>query len=249
MKTVAAVYGCVLACLCWTGAAAQTSSPMKGLFVMDGTSLGNTNAAAPSSSVRGNAAADTQAGPATARPKGDPERVFQMRSVLQSDNLTHGNLRSRLVPAGSGYEALKALVDEAGLQLVLVGSRSGDWLSLPTTYRTGGPLEDVLDTLSDAMKFFYQIRGERVFILREQQFSVSLPSYLSRNTEEALTQDLQAMGAKNIYVDREGHVLVFKSGKRSIHEIGAHLRRLQDAMAGSEADGQAAPSSLAYTGK
>jgi type II secretory pathway component GspD/PulD (secretin) len=98
-----------------------------------------------------------------------------------------------------------------------------------TSSNLSGSLTDVINQLADSLGFFWSIRaGKAIVIQPEQQFIVDLPPVLGDDNLSGITNTMQYLGARDVYLDRINRSLVFRSNRKALASVDAYLTRLRE---------------------
>ncbi|MEW6206172.1 MAG: hypothetical protein AB1516_12700 [Pseudomonadota bacterium] len=95
-----------------------------------------------------------------------------------------------------------------------------------TLNNLNGSLQDVMNKLGEIMGFFWTVSDSGVLrIMPEQQFVVPMPPVLNEDSMAGITNTLQYLGAKDVYLDRINRSLVFRANRRGLADIRTYLER------------------------
>ncbi|HEX4879504.1 MAG TPA: hypothetical protein VFV39_06640 [Limnobacter sp.] len=95
-----------------------------------------------------------------------------------------------------------------------------------TLNNLNGSLQDVMNKLGEIMGFFWTVSESGVLrIMPEQQFVVPMPPVLNEDSMAGITNTLQYLGARDVYLDRINRSLVFRSNRRGLSDIRTYLER------------------------
>lgn len=127
------------------------------------------------------------------------------------------------------YDTLRMLVADTGLALNIEGgTRGGENYGAVSMFDVHGKLQDVLDTLSESMGFFYSVRKNTLHIEPDRQFVISLPPSLSDDSTAGLTNTLQFLGAKETYIDRLNRSLVFRANRQTLAKVETYMNNVRE---------------------
>lgn len=132
-------------------------------------------------------------------------------------------------------------LNEAGLQAVLVdifrgtgysisfdgGAHSLDRYGSVSAFGVAGPIEDVMANLSATAGFFYRVEGNSVRISFEEQFVVDLPPILHEDNLAGMVNTMQYLGARDVYLDRQGRTVAFRVNKRGYRAVEEYLNHIR----------------------
>ncbi len=91
-----------------------------------------------------------------------------------------------------------------------------------------GNLPDVVEKLSKAFGFFYRLEDNVLYVTLEEFYAVELPPILNDDSLAYLTNALQYLGAKDVYLDRANRALNFKSSRTRLDHIQQYVNRIRD---------------------
>jgi MSHA biogenesis protein MshL len=155
--------------------------------------------------------------------------MFLLKPIIDSARLPNITLRGISVTESGVYDALRLVLKDTGIALNIEGGSKGSERFGPVSaFDVKGNLTEVLDNLSESIGFFYQYRKNTLFIQPEQQFVVELPPALSEDNAAGLTNTLQFLGAKDPYIDRLNHSLVFRTNRPSLAKIESYLQKIRE---------------------
>jgi len=155
--------------------------------------------------------------------------AFMLRQMSDSDLVPERMVNNISITESSVFDALKLISLDAGLSLNIEGGINGsERFGNTSAFDVHGKLKDVMEELSESMGFFYSVRQKTLFIQQEQQFVVELPPALNDDNAADLTNTLQYLGAKDVYIDRMSRSLVFKSNRKSLIKIESYLNRIRE---------------------
>ena len=155
--------------------------------------------------------------------------AFMLRQMTESDPVPDRMVSNISITESSVFDALKLISLDAGLSLNIEGGINGsERFGNTSAFDVHGKLKDVMEELSESMGFFFTVRQKTLFIQQEQQFVVELPPALNDDNAADLTNTLQYLGAKDVYIDRMSRSLVFKTNRKSLIKIESYLNRIRD---------------------
>lgn len=89
-----------------------------------------------------------------------------------------------------------------------------------------GSLSEVMNKLGEIMGFFWTVTDSGVLrIMPEQQFVVTMPPVLNEDSMAGVTNTMQYLGARDVYLDRINRSLVFRANRRALADIQNYLER------------------------
>jgi hypothetical protein len=154
--------------------------------------------------------------------------MFMLRPLGDTGKLPDKSVAPFSLNEVGVYDTLRMLVADTGLALNIEGgTRGGENYGAVSMFDVHGKLQDVLDTLSESMGFFYSVRKNTLHIEPDRQFIVSLPPALSDDNMAGLTNTLQFLGAKETYIDRLNRSLVFRANRQTLTKVETYLNNVR----------------------
>lgn len=127
------------------------------------------------------------------------------------------------------YDALKLLLDGTGIALSFEGGQmQGARYQTAVVSNLEGNLPEVVEKMSKALGFFYRIEGGVLYIVQEEQFVLELPPVLSDDSLASLTNSLQYLGARDVYLDRDNRSLTLRANRARIDYIRQYVDRIRE---------------------
>jgi type II secretory pathway component GspD/PulD (secretin) len=81
-----------------------------------------------------------------------------------------------------------------------------------------------MNQLGEIMGFFWMVSESGVLrIMPEQQFVVTMPPVLNEDSMAGVTNTMQYLGAKDVYLDRINRSLVFRANRRALTDIKSYM--------------------------
>lgn len=126
-------------------------------------------------------------------------------------------------------DALRILGAQSGLTVRAEGGALGSERYGPVVMENlSGSMTDVLNEMADAVGFFWELKGKTLIIRPDSQFIVNLPPVLAEDTLAGVTNTLQYLGARDVYLDRAGRTLTFNASKKGMDQIQKYLDNLRE---------------------
>ena len=127
------------------------------------------------------------------------------------------------------FDTLRILAADSGLSVrveggALFSERNGPLVMENLT----GNLDQILNSMADAVGFFWHVQGNTLVIQPDDQFTVNLPPVGSEDTLAGITNSIQYLGARNVYLDRAGRTLTFVANKKGLDKIQAYLEHIRE---------------------
>lgn len=121
-------------------------------------------------------------------------------------------------------DAVRLVAAQAGLTVRVEGGSLGSERYGPVTVENlSGSVASVLDAMADAVGFFWEIKGKTLIIRQDDRFMVNLPPVLSEDTLAGITNTMQYLGARDVYLDRAGRTLVFSANRKGMDSVQRYL--------------------------
>lgn len=160
------------------------------------------------------------------------EDAFLVRRLTEQGQLPNRLVRNLTLTESGLNDALRLMLKDSGLSLQIDGGPRGSERFGPVSmYDVNGSLADVIDQLSEAIGFFYTVRKNTLSIQQEQDFVIEIPPALNDDNAAGLTNTLQFLGAKDIYLDRINRSLVFKTNRKALRKIEDYLNKVRETRA------------------
>lgn len=126
-------------------------------------------------------------------------------------------------------DALRLLAAQAGLTARVEGGSLGSERYGPVAVENlSGSFGDVIEEMADAAGFFWEIKGKTLIIRQDDQFMVNLPPVLSEDTLAGVTNTMQYLGARDVYLDRAGRTLTFYANRKGMNQIQRYLENIRE---------------------
>lgn len=127
------------------------------------------------------------------------------------------------------YDGLRLLLDQTGIALSFEGgqAQSGSYQAV-TINEMSGNLPDIVERLSKSMGFFYRLEDGVLYVTPEQVFAMELPPILDDDSLANLSNTLQYLGAKDVYLDRGDRTLTFKTSRGRLDYIKQYVNRVRE---------------------
>ncbi len=127
------------------------------------------------------------------------------------------------------YDGLRLLLDGTGVALSFEGGQmQGARYQSVIVNDLAGNLPDVVERLSKAFGFFYHLENGVLSVSQEDVFAVELPPILNDDSLGHLSNALQYLGAKDVYLDRANRALNFKTSRSRLDYIRQYVNRIRE---------------------
>ena len=154
--------------------------------------------------------------------------AFLLRAAAQSDPLPNILLNNISITESGVYDAVQAIAKIAGLGLSIEGGARGmERYGATASFGLSGGLPEVMENLSSAMGFFYTVNNGILTITPEEQFVIEMPPSLHEDNLAGITNTLQYLGARDVYLDRLNRSLTFRGNKKAVAGVSAYLQRVR----------------------
>lgn len=153
---------------------------------------------------------------------------FLLRRTEDSDPLPDLRLRNVNVTESGLYDAMNLIAASANLSLSIEGGARGlERYGAAAVFRLSGTLTDVMEQLSEGMGFFYSVRNRMLIITPEQQFILQTPPALNEDNLAGFSNNLQVLGARDIYLDRLNSTVAFRANRTVLRSIERYVKQLR----------------------
>lgn len=154
--------------------------------------------------------------------------AFLLRAATNSDPLPNILLTNISITESGVYDAVQAIAKIAGLGLSIEGGARGiERYGATASFGLSGGLPEVMENLSSAMGFFYTVNNGILTITPEEQFVIEMPPSLHEDNLAGITNTLQYLGARDVYLDRLNRSLTFRGNKKAVAGVSAYLQRVR----------------------
>ncbi len=127
------------------------------------------------------------------------------------------------------YDGLRLLLDGTGIALSFEGGQmQGSRYQSVMINDLSGNLPDVVERLSKALGFFYRLEDGVLYVNQEEVFAMELPPILNDDSLAHLTNALQYLGAKEVYLDRANRALNFKTSRSRLDYLKQYINRIRE---------------------
>jgi len=144
------------------------------------------------------------------------------------ERLPDKSIRNLHLSEVSLYDTLKLLLDGTGVALSFDGGHmQGARYQAAMVSSLEGNLPDIIEKLSKAMGFFYRLDSGVLYVTQEEQFALELPPVLNDDSLASLTNTMQYLSAKDVYLDRNSRTLTFKTNRVRLDYIRQYMDRIR----------------------
>lgn len=154
-----------------------------------------------------------------------PEDTFWVRPQFSQSKLPTQYVQNLSVTERGLFDVLQILFSKTNMPLSFEGGAdAASRYGVVTLNNLNGSLSDVMNKLGEIMGFFWTVSDSGVLrIMPEQQFVISMPPVLNEDSMAGLTNTMQFLGARDVYLDRINRSLVFRANRRALESIQSYL--------------------------
>lgn len=156
-----------------------------------------------------------------------PSDSFWVRPTFGQGILPNLQVRNLSVTEQGLFDVLQIIFADTSFPLSFEGGPdAASRYGVVTVNNLSGSLTDVMNKLGEIMGFFWTISSSGVVrIMPEQQFVVTMPPVLAEDNMAGITNTLQYLGAKDLYLDRINRSVVFRANRTALRAIEGYLDR------------------------
>ncbi|HEX4918286.1 MAG TPA: hypothetical protein VFV43_10345 [Limnobacter sp.] len=156
-----------------------------------------------------------------------PSDTFWVRPQFSEGRLPATQISNLSVTERGLFDVLQIIFSNSNIPLSFEGGAdTASRYGVVTLNNLSGPLPDVMNKLGEIMGFFWSMTESGVLrIMPEQQFVVTMPPVLNEDSMAGVTNTMQYLGAKDVYLDRINRSLVFRANRRALLDIQNYLER------------------------
>jgi len=156
-----------------------------------------------------------------------PEDAFWVKPNFTQGQLPIVSIRNLSVTERGLFDVLQIILADTNIPFAFEGGPdAAARYGVVTLNNLTGSLQEVMNKLGEIMGFFWTVSDSGVLrIMPEQQFVVPMPPVLNEDSMAGVTNTLQYLGARDVYLDRINRSLVFRSNRRGLSDIRTYLDR------------------------
>lgn len=156
-----------------------------------------------------------------------PTDTFWVRTQSSGGQLPNVEIRNLSVTERGLFDVLQIVFAEANMPLSFEGGAdAASRYGVVTLNNLNGSLSSVMNQLGEIMGFFWVVSESGVLrIMPEQQFVVTMPPVLNEDNMAGITNTIQYLGAKDLYLDRINRSLVFRANRRALTDIKSYMEK------------------------
>jgi len=153
--------------------------------------------------------------------------TFWVRPQMSAGQLPYVQVRNLSVTERGLFDVLQIIFAETNLPLSFEGGAdAASRYGVVTLNNLNGDLSSVMNQLGEIMGFFWTVSDSGVLrIMPEQQFVVTMPPVLNEDSMAGVTNTMQYLGAKDVYLDRINRSLVFRANRRALNDIKSYMEK------------------------
>jgi hypothetical protein len=156
-----------------------------------------------------------------------PSDTFWVRPQTAAGTLPDREVKNLSLTERGLFDVLQIIFAETNMPLSFEGgSDSASRYGVVTLNNLNGSLSSVMNQLGEIMGFFWTVSESGVLrIMPEQQFVVTMPPVLNEDSMAGVTNTMQYLGAKDVYLDRINRSLVFRANRRALVDIQNYMHK------------------------
>ncbi|MCR2745076.1 type II secretion system protein GspD [Limnobacter parvus] len=156
-----------------------------------------------------------------------PSDTFWVRPQMSGGQLPDREIRNLSVTERGLFDVLQIIFADTNMPLSFEGGAdSASRYGVVTLNNLNGTLPSVMNQLGEIMGFFWTVSDSGVLrIMPEQQFVVTMPPVLNEDSMAGVTNTMQYLGAKDVYLDRINRSLVFRANRRALTDIQSYMNK------------------------
>jgi MSHA biogenesis protein MshL len=156
-----------------------------------------------------------------------PSDTFWVRPQLSEGELPNRIVENLSVTERGLFDVLQIIFANTNMPLSFEGGAdAASRYGVVSLNNLSGSLSDVMNKLGEIMGFFWTVTDSGVLrIMPEQQFVVTMPPVLNEDSMAGITNTMQYLGARDVYLDRINRSLVFRANRRALADIQHYLER------------------------
>lgn len=160
-----------------------------------------------------------------------PGDTFWVRPQFSQGKLPNQYVQNLSVTERGLFDVLQMLFSKTNVPLSFEGGAdAASRYGVVTVNNLNGSLSEVMNKLGEIMGFFWTMSDSGVLrIMPEQQFVITMPPVLNEDSMAGLTNTMQFLGARDVYLDRINRSLVFRANRRALDSIQGYLDKARAA--------------------
>ena len=159
-----------------------------------------------------------------------PGDSFWVKPTFGQSKLPNIKLRNLSVTEQGLFDILQIIFADTSYPLSFEGGPdAASRYGVVTVNNLSGSLTEVMNKLGEIMGFFWTVSDSGVVrIMPEQQFVVTMPPILAEDNMAGITNTIQYLGAKDVYLDRINRSVVFRANRSALRSIEGYLDKARE---------------------
>lgn len=155
--------------------------------------------------------------------------VFLLRPQEKADPLPKVQMPTISVTESGVYDSMQEIAARAGLSLSIRGGpQAMERHGSASVFSLRGDFADVMEELSRSIGFFYSVRGGVLRVSQEEQFVIDMPPILHEDNLAGLTNTVQYLGGRDVYLDRMNRSLAFRANRTAYDRINDYMAKVRE---------------------
>ncbi|GBG14607.1 MSHA biogenesis protein MshL [Novimethylophilus kurashikiensis] len=126
-------------------------------------------------------------------------------------------------------DAIRLMAAQAGLTARIEGGVLGGERYGPVSEENlSGTFGEVMEEMADAAGFFWEVKGKTLIIRQDDQFMVSLPPVMLEDNLASMTNTIQYLGGRDVYLDRASRTLTFYANRKGLEQIQRYMDHVRE---------------------
>jgi MSHA biogenesis protein MshL len=155
--------------------------------------------------------------------------AYEISPIEPGDALPDVSVERVSLTEAGVYQAMNLLTKNTDLTVsIMGGADAATRYGAVSVMNVRGKLPSVVERLSQSMGFFYSVHGKDLLIEPERQFFIEVPPALNDDNAAGMANTLQALGARDIYLDRSNRTLVLRVNRTGYDKIARYLKKIRE---------------------
>ncbi|MDX1670218.1 MAG: hypothetical protein R3194_12425, partial [Limnobacter sp.] len=158
-----------------------------------------------------------------------PMDSFWVRPTFGQGELPDLYIRNLSVTEQGLFDVLQIIFSDTSYPLSFEGGPdTSSRYGVVTVNNLSGTLTEIMNKLGEIMGFFWTVSSSGVVrIMPEQQFVVTMPPVLAEDNMAGITNTIQYLGARDLYLDRINRSVVFRANRSALQAIEGYLDKVR----------------------
>ncbi|MDX1669244.1 MAG: hypothetical protein R3194_07500, partial [Limnobacter sp.] len=154
-----------------------------------------------------------------------PTDSFWVRPTFGQGELPDLYISNLSVTEQGLFDVLQIIFSDTSFPLSFEGGPdASSRYGVVTVNNLNGTLTEIMNKLGEIMGFFWTVSSSGVVrIMPEQQFVVTMPPVLAEDNMAGITNTIQYLGARDLYLDRINRSVVFRANRSALEAIEGYL--------------------------